>query len=83
MSPSVEKIRDEVRHLPFAQRIRLVNELEDDLDSDELTAEAEVEAAWHSEEQGRVDAIMSGEVKLLNRDDLTRRLDEVRAKHTA
>ena len=83
MSPTIEKIRDEVRHLPFGERVRLVKELEDDLDSDEPAARTDVEAAWDAEEQSRVHEIMSGEVKLMQRDDLTRRLNEVRAKHTA
>ena len=83
MSPTIEKIRDEVRHLPFGERVRLVKELEDDLDSDEPAAETDVAAAWDAEEQSRVAEIMNGDVKLMNRADLTSRLDEVRAKHTA
>jgi hypothetical protein len=83
MSPVTEKIRDEVRHLPFADRLRLVKELGDDLDSDEPSAGNEIETAWDAEEQSRVHKVVNGEVKLMTHADLTRRLDEVRARHTA
>ena len=83
MSPTLEKIRDDVRHLPFGERIRLVKELEDDLDSDEPAAGTDVATAWDTEEESRVDEIMNGSVRLMSRDDLNQRLDEVRAKHTA
>jgi hypothetical protein len=83
MSSAIEKIRDEIRHMPFGERVRLVKELEDDLDADESAAGSDVDAAWDAEEQNRVDEIITGNVKLMSLDDLNRRLDEVRAKHTA
>ncbi len=83
MSPSLEKIRDEIRHLPFAERVRFVKVLEDDLDTDEEGAEEEIEAAWNAEEQSRVDQITQGSVQLLTMSDLTARLDAVRARNTA
>ena len=78
MSSAVTKIRNEVRHLPLGDRMRLVKDLEDDLDSDA----PELEAAWDIEEQKRSDEVMKGDVKLMSFDDLTSRLDKVRAKHT-
>lgn len=83
MNPIIEKIRDEVRHLPFGERVRLVKELENDLDIDEPTAVAEVEAAWDAEQQSRVEEIVDGSTQLMTQADLSRRLDEVRAKYTA
>ena len=76
MSAASLKIRDEVRHLPFGERLRLVKELEEDLDFDKPSEEA-----WDHEEQSRVDEILSGQVQLMSGEDLTRRLDEVLARH--
>jgi len=80
MSSTLEKIREEVRHLPYGDRIQLVRELERDLDTDEADAGPEIAGAWDAEEAKRVDEITSGAVQLLTEDDLKRRLDAVRAR---
>lgn len=83
MVTTPQMIREEVRKLPFTQRLKLVAELEIDLDADESAAPGEVDAAWDSEEGRRAEEIAAGNVRLLTHDDLMRRLDDVRAKHTA
>jgi hypothetical protein len=83
MSSATEKIREEIRHLPYGARMQLVRELEHDLDTDEAAAGPEIEAAWEAEEANRANEIMNGSVQLLTEDDLTRRLDAIRAKHMA
>lgn len=43
----------------------------------------DIEAALEAEERFRVEEIIDGHIKLMTQADLARRLDEVRAKHTA
>lgn len=76
-------IREEVRKLPFSLRLKLVTELETDLDADESAAPQEMESAWDDEEGRRAQEIIGGDVKLLTHDDLMHRLNAVRTKHSA
>lgn len=83
MSPTLEKLRDEIRHLPIGERMRFVKGLEDDLDADALETEDSLAELWDAEERTRVDEIMTGDVELVSQDELDRRLDEIRARYVS
>lgn len=83
MTAAAEKIRDKVRHLPFAARVQLVKALEDDLDRDERSAGADIEAAWDAEIKTRVTGIKSGKVKLLSQREFDSAFTEARRRVAA
>ena len=83
MTATTEKIRDKVRHLPFVARVQLVKTLEEDLDRDEKTAGADIEAAWDAEIKSRVDDIKSGNVKLLSQKEFDSAFTEARRRMAA
>jgi len=83
MTAIAEKIGDKVRHLPFAARVRLVKALEGDLDRDEKTARADIQAAWDAEIKTRVDDIKSGRIKLLSQKEFDSAFTEARRRIAA
>ena len=83
MAMTLEDIREEIRQLPFDERIRLVRTLELDLDADDPADGASVDGAWEAEEERRAQEIISGNAQLLTHEDFVRRLDEVRARYPA
>ena len=63
--------------------MQLVKTLEEDLDRDEKTAGADIEAAWDAEIKSRVDDIKSGKVKLLSQKEFDSAFTEARRRMTA
>lgn len=82
MAHSLESLRQEVRQMPFRDRVELISKLEADLDADETVADNDIDAAWSAEEERRAQQVLAGTARLLSHDEFIRRLDEVRARYS-
>jgi putative addiction module component (TIGR02574 family) len=70
-SPALEKLRSEVLQLSESERAELAHELVRSLDA---PADADARDAWDREILQRLGAIDSGTAKLIDRDELRRRM---------
>jgi len=68
---ALEKVRSEALRLPEADRAELAHSLVVSLDG---PADADAEAAWDAEILRRLDEIESGTAKLVDREELRRRM---------
>lgn len=82
MNATLERIRNEVKTLSPDQRETLVAALDFDLRGSDVDddADPEIEAAWDTVIQARVDQIESGEVNLLSQAQFMSVFDEARAE---
>jgi hypothetical protein len=82
MNPTIEHIREEIRHLPPAERLSLWRELgaEFDPSSEESESMESVEAAWDGVIASRVIDIEKGTVELLSADAVAQRTDALFAE---
>ena len=73
MPRTLEEIRNDVRQLPFEQRMQLMEEIRDSV----MTAEErEVEQAWLEEAERRMREIDNGTAKSIPGDEVLRKLRE-------
>jgi hypothetical protein len=82
MNPTIEHIREEIRHLPPAERLSLWRELGAEFDPSSQEAESveNIEAAWDEIIASRITDIENGTVELLSGDAVAQRTDALFAE---
>lgn len=82
MNATLERIRREAKALSLNEREILVAALDFDLRGHDVADDDDpaIEAAWDSEIKSRVEAIESGQVKLLSHEQFMSVFDEARAE---